>query len=71
MAPEAYKKTRYTEKSDVWSMGVMFYEMLTGRTFDEGKSIVESLESIREHGIPMPARVSHKVKHILQRMLTY
>lgn len=30
MSPEAYKKTLYSEKSDIWSLGVIFYEMLTG-----------------------------------------
>ena len=25
MSPEAYKENRYSEKSDVWAMGVMLY----------------------------------------------
>ena len=32
MSPEAYNKNRYSEKSDVWALGIIFYEMLTGKT---------------------------------------
>lgn len=34
MSPEAYKKCQYSNKSDVWALGVIFYEMLTGCTID-------------------------------------
>lgn len=30
MSPEAFLKTLYSEKSDVWALGVILYEMLTG-----------------------------------------
>lgn len=30
MSPEAFTKTLYSEKSDVWALGVILYEMLTG-----------------------------------------
>lgn len=36
MSPEAYGKSRYSEKSDIWALGVIFHEMLTGRTLDNG-----------------------------------
>lgn len=30
MAPEALKKNEYTHKSDIWSIGIIVYEMLIG-----------------------------------------
>jgi serine/threonine protein kinase len=34
MSPEAYKKTIYSEKSDVWSLGAIFYELIMNTTLD-------------------------------------
>lgn len=39
MSPEAYGKSRYSEKSDIWALGVILHEMLTGKTPDNGKNI--------------------------------
>ena len=41
MSPEAYESSRYSEKSDVWALGVILYEMLMGKTLDEGYPIKE------------------------------
>jgi serine/threonine-protein kinase ULK/ATG1 len=32
MSPQILKRTKYTAKSDLWSIGLMYYEMLNGRT---------------------------------------
>lgn len=32
MSPEALKKNIYTVKNDIWSIGIMVYELLHGET---------------------------------------
>ena len=32
MPPEALNENKYSYKSDIWAIGVIFYELLTGRT---------------------------------------
>jgi serine/threonine protein kinase len=39
MAPEAYEDNIYSEKSDIWALGVILYEMSVGKTCDEGHSM--------------------------------
>jgi serine/threonine protein kinase len=39
MSPEAYLRTLYSEKSDSWSLGVILYEMIHGKTLDDGINI--------------------------------
>jgi serine/threonine protein kinase len=71
MAPEAYVDNLYSEKSDMWALGVILYEMLVGRTCDQGLKMEVYLEMIRKGGIPLPAHLSPFAKHILTKMLAY
>lgn len=34
MAPEAYRACEYSEKSDIWAIGAIFYQMLSGHSCD-------------------------------------
>ena len=54
MSPEAYQQNEYSEKSDIWGIGVTFYEMVTGANFDKGKNIIETFKLLKERGIPIP-----------------
>ena len=38
MAPEVLRQETYDQKADVWSLGCLFYEMLTGFTPFTGRN---------------------------------
>jgi serine/threonine protein kinase len=39
MAPELVKHEKYSEKVDVWSLGIITYQVLSGKTPFDGKNI--------------------------------
>lgn len=39
MAPELVKHQKYSEKVDVWSLGCICYQLLTGKTPFDGKNL--------------------------------
>lgn len=55
MAPEQLDLKTATTKSDIWSLGVVCYEALTGRKPFEGKNAEQTIEAIRSR---MPTPVS-------------
>lgn len=54
-APEAANYSRFTSKSDVWSFGIVLYEIITkGRTPYPGMSNAEVLEAVADQNYRMP-----------------
>jgi serine/threonine-protein kinase ULK/ATG1 len=46
MAPELIERKRYSEKVDVWSLGVITYQLLCGVTPFDGRNIKEINKNI-------------------------
>ena len=46
MAPESLKRNEYSYKTDIWSIGIIFYEMLTCDTPGRAKNEKELLKKI-------------------------
>jgi len=46
MAPELVKQQKYTEKVDVWSLGVIVYQLLSGITPFDGNNMKEVNKNI-------------------------
>jgi serine/threonine protein kinase len=46
MAPERARGKTADKRSDVWSFGVVVYELLTGKRAFSGESVVETLGAV-------------------------
>jgi serine/threonine protein kinase len=51
MAPESLKKNDYSFKSDIWALGVIFYELLLNDTPWKAKSEKDLLKRIETEPI--------------------
>ena len=70
MAPEQAKGKAADKRSDVWSFGVVVYEMLTGKRLFQGETVVEILGGVlnKEADISAaPARVHRLLKWCLEK----
>lgn len=73
MAPEVLKGEAYTTKADVWSLGVVLYEMLFGHCPFQSNSIAMLIGTINNNDIIVPLEinnVSEKTQILLKKMLT-
>lgn len=66
-SPEILMGYKYTDKSDVWSVGIIAYELLTGFLPFGDKPTYEFLEKTE---LKFPSFVSVKMQTILRNMLT-
>lgn len=71
MAPEILKGTLYSMKADIYSMGVMLYEMLFGRAPFEDANIPGLLQKITKGNIIFPLfnPLSSSTERLIKRML--
>ena len=71
MPPEALNQNRYSHKSDIWAIGVIFYEMLTGNTPWSGRTEAELKAKIKTISIKtlMPSSISKASSSFLRKTL--
>lgn len=71
MAPEIMKYKKYDKKADLWSLGVIFYELLTGKTPFTASNHAELLENIEKKKIYFPShiKISHSARDLLIGLL--
>ena len=69
MAPEAYNARR-NQQTDVWSVGVMLYQMLAGRLPFTGESYGEVMKAVFEkEPHPLPASVPQWLQQVVAKAM--
>ncbi|KRX00707.1 Protein kinase-like domain [Pseudocohnilembus persalinus] len=71
MAPQIIGEEHFSSKCDIWSLGMLFYEMLYGKTPWYGKNCKSLLENIHGQPLQFPSypKTSDLVKDMLTKML--
>lgn len=69
MAPELLKMCPYSTKADLWSLGVILYEMVTGNQPIQAKSAIELVANMQTHKIRIPSYLSKECKSLLMGLL--
>ncbi|CAD8095363.1 unnamed protein product [Paramecium sonneborni] len=72
MAPQLLQNTAYTAKCDIWSIGVMAYEMLYGRQPWPCRDLNSYLLNIKSSPLkfPIEKKVSEQFKDFIKKCLT-
>jgi NIMA (never in mitosis gene a)-related kinase len=70
MAPEVWKQVRYNEKSDVWSIGVILFEMCAMRTPFTAEDIKSLATKVKYNPVPdIPGNYSSLMRNLVRSML--
>ena len=71
LSPEIVQNKPYSFKSDVWSIGVLLYEMCTLKMPFDGNSIADlSLKIIKGTYNPIPNNFSRELKILVNNLLS-
>lgn len=72
MAPEILQHHRYDAKADLWSVGTVMYEMITGRPPFNGANHIDLLRNIERNAVRLPrdVRVSKACVTLLRHLLS-
>jgi serine/threonine protein kinase len=69
LAPEMIKQKGHDKSLDIWNLGVLLFELLTGSPPFEGSNQSILFENILGHKVKWPSRFNPLAKDLIQRLL--
>lgn len=60
MSPEILNGRSYSTKSDIWSTGILIYQMLFGKIPYTASNVVELAKKVNENAIKFPEKIKNK-----------
>lgn len=69
MSPEIYDKLEYNLKSDLWSLGLILFEMLSGYNYLTSKNIPELMKKVKNNNVPKIDNISNNCENLLLKLL--
>jgi len=69
MAPEQLAGKDLSRRSDLYSMGIMFYQLLTGRLPFTGKTVFEYINQRQAGAFPRPSAVNNKIPFEIDQLV--
>jgi eukaryotic-like serine/threonine-protein kinase len=72
MSPEQARGKKVDKRADIWSFGVVLFEMLFGRRLFAGETISDTLAAVLRQEIDwtlLPAYTPREIRHLLRRCL--
>jgi len=69
MAPEQLAGKELSRRSDLYSMGIMFYQLLTGRLPFTGRTVYEYVNQRQAGAFPRPSAVNTKIPFELDQLV--
>ena len=70
MAPEIYENERYNCSVDIWSIGILLYEMIHGKSPFKNSNVFKIYKNIVEDAIQFKEDIDPKAKHLIKLCLS-
>jgi aurora kinase len=71
LAPEIIDNIGHDEKVDIWCVGVLMFELLTGKAPWDGEDVTTVKNNIRQLRINWPKNMDKDAKELISRILKY